>query len=46
LGSSAQGHWRLRIDRPLRTIYVVTLRDTASAALLAETALYREDTDR
>ena len=46
LGSSPQGHWRLRIDRPLRTIYVVSLRDTTSEALLAETALYREDTDR
>ena len=46
LGSRPQGRWRLRIDRPLRTIYTVTLSDTTSGAILLQTALYREEPDR
>ena len=45
LGSSVQGRWRLRVDRPLQTLYVVTLNDSASGVMLLQTALYREDSD-
>lgn len=46
LGSSRQGPWRLRIDRPLITIYDVSLIDTVSNAVLIRTSLYREDLDQ
>jgi len=46
LGKRAEGPWRLYIERPTRTIYTVTLRDTAGGAILLQTALYREDVDR
>ena len=45
LGNTPQGPWRLYIERPTRTIYTVTLRDTTGTPLL-QTALYREDIDR
>jgi type II secretory pathway component PulK len=46
LGTSIQGPWRLRIDRPLITIYEVSLTDTLSNAVLIGTSLYREDRDQ
>ncbi len=46
LGDRPQGAWRLRIDRPTPTIYVVTVRDSLSGAVLVQTALYRDETDR
>jgi type II secretory pathway component PulK len=46
LGTSIQGPWRLRIDRPLVTIYDVSLIDTLSNAVLIRTSLYREDLDQ
>ncbi len=47
LGDRPQGPWRLRIDRPVRTVYTVTLSDTVSGGtVLLQTALYREETDR
>lgn len=46
LGTSVQGPWRMRVDRPLGTLYEVTLSDTASNVVLIRTSLYREDPDR
>jgi type II secretory pathway pseudopilin PulG len=42
LGDRAEGPWRLRVDRPLPTLYLVTLSD--SARELLRTAVYRPDT--
>ena len=47
LGDRPQGPWRLRIDRPVRSVYTVTLRDTVrGGTVLLQTALYREENDR
>jgi type II secretory pathway pseudopilin PulG len=46
LGDRPQGAWRVRIDRPTPTIYTVTVRDSLSGAVLVQTALYRDETDR
>ena len=46
LGTSEQGRWRLRVDRPQRTVYEVTVSDTTSGAILLQTALYREARDQ
>lgn len=46
LGNRIQGRWRVRIDRPVRTIYTVTMVDTASGTTLLKTALYRQELDR
>lgn len=46
LGSTAQGPWRLRIDRPRLTLYVVSLTDSAGGDPLLQTSLFREETDR
>jgi type II secretory pathway pseudopilin PulG len=46
LGASAQGPWRLRIDRPRPTLYVVSLADSAGGDPLLETSLFREETDQ
>ena len=43
LGNSRQGPWRLRVDRPLTTVYQVSVADSASDVVLLRTALYRED---
>jgi type II secretory pathway pseudopilin PulG len=43
LGERAQGPWRLRIDHPMRRLYVLSLRDSAGDELL-RTALFRPDT--
>ncbi len=44
LGNKRQGAWRLYIERPARTIYTVTLSDSAGTPLL-QTALYRADVE-
>jgi hypothetical protein len=49
LGDRPQGHWRLRVERPLPTLYTVTLADenadgTGGRTLLS-TALYRAEVD-
>lgn len=46
LGSHPQGRWRLRVDHPLPAIYDITLSDTTSSAVLLQTALYRDESDR
>ncbi|HEY7877801.1 MAG TPA: prepilin-type N-terminal cleavage/methylation domain-containing protein [Gemmatimonadaceae bacterium] len=43
LGDRPEGPWLLRVDRPLPTLYVVTLADTASGHLVLETSLYRAE---
>ncbi len=45
LGTSRQGPWRLRVDRPLTRIYEVSVVDSLSNVVLLRTALYREDPD-
>ena len=42
LGKTAEGPWRLYIERPTSTIYTVTLSDTAGAPVL-QAAIYREE---
>jgi type II secretory pathway pseudopilin PulG len=46
LGDRRQGPWRLRIDRPAPTLYVVVLTDSTGARDLLRTALFRPDTAR
>lgn len=46
LGERSQGPWRLRIDRPEPTLYLVSLRDTLTDAELLRTALFRQDSTR
>ena len=46
LGSTAQGTWTLRVDRPRPTLYEVSLTETSSGAVLLETALHRGMTDQ
>ena len=43
LGERTQGHWRMRVDRPTPTLYVVTLTDGASNVELLRTALFRPE---
>lgn len=43
LGERREGGWRLRVDRPDRRLYLVTLNDSTGAELL-HTALFRADT--
>jgi type II secretory pathway pseudopilin PulG len=43
LGDRAEGPWRLRIDRPLPTLYTVTLADSGAHAPLLRTALFRPE---
>ncbi len=43
LGVRPQGPWRMRIDRPAPTLYVVTLTDTLGGRELLRTALYRPE---
>jgi hypothetical protein len=42
LGERRQGPWRLRVDRPAPSLYIVTLSDGASGAELLTTALHRQ----
>jgi type II secretory pathway component PulJ len=47
LGTRRQGPWLMRVDRPLPTLYTITLTDSAdrgSAHPLLTTALYRAET--
>ena len=46
LGTSSQGAWRLRIDRPTTTLYEVTLTDSATGRVLLRTAVFRPDSGR
>lgn len=46
LGDRAQGAWRLRIDRPTPTLYVVSLTDAEGGRVLLHTALYRPEAPR
>jgi hypothetical protein len=41
LGNRAEGPWRLSIDRPIPTLYLVALTDSHSRRELLHTALYR-----
>jgi type II secretory pathway pseudopilin PulG len=43
LGERRQGSWIMRVDRPSPSIYMATLRDTASGAVLLHTALLRPE---
>ena len=43
LGDRPQGPWRLRIDRPLPTLYEVTLSDSARRRAILRTSLYRPE---
>lgn len=46
LGDHPQGRWRLRVDRPMPTVFAVSLRDSSSHAVLLQTALYRGDPEQ
>lgn len=46
LGDRAQTPWRMRIDRPLPTLYVVTLADSSGRDTLLVTSLYRAEPPR
>lgn len=46
LGERIQGPWRLIINRPLPTLYIVTLKDSTGGRALLTTALYRAEVDR
>lgn len=41
LGTRAQGPFRMRIDRPLRTLYLVSIVDSTTSAELVRTSLHR-----
>jgi type II secretory pathway pseudopilin PulG len=41
LGDHPQGPWRLEIQRPRPTLYLVALRDSAAGRELLQTALFR-----
>lgn len=43
LGDRPEGSWRLRIERPVPTLYVVSLRDSTTGQMLLVTSLYRVD---
>ncbi len=46
LGERAQTPWRMRVDRPLPTLYVVTLADSSGKDTLLVTSLYRPEPAR
>jgi type II secretory pathway pseudopilin PulG len=41
LGDRPEGSWRLRLDRPVPTLYLVSLTDSTDTRTLLRTALYR-----
>jgi hypothetical protein len=41
LGNRPEGVWRLQIDRPVPTLYLVALSDSTGTRELLRTALYR-----
>ena len=43
LGDRAQHPWRMRVDRPLPTLYVVALTDSSGGDTLLVTSLYRAE---
>jgi type II secretory pathway pseudopilin PulG len=43
LGARAEGPWRLEIDRPVPTLYLVVLTDALSRRELVRTAIYRPE---
>lgn len=43
LGEREQGSWRLRIDRPVPTLYTLTLTDSLGNAELIRTAIFRPE---
>jgi type II secretory pathway pseudopilin PulG len=43
LGDRSEGPWRLVIDRPVPTLYLVVLTDSSSRRELVRTALYRPE---
>ena len=43
LGTHAQGDWRLEVQRPVATLYTVSLFDSTGTRLLLRTAVYRAD---
>lgn len=43
LGDRSEGAWRLSIGRPVPTVYVVSLRDTATNRDLFTTSLFRPE---
>ncbi|HSY82695.1 MAG TPA: type II secretion system protein [Gemmatimonadaceae bacterium] len=43
LGNRAEGPWRLQIDRPVPTLYLVALTDSSSRRELVRTALFRPE---
>ena len=43
LGRRRQGPWMMEVDRTDPIVYVVTLTDTASTAIVLRTALFRPD---
>ncbi len=45
LGDRPQGHWRLRVERPLPTLYGITITDSTGGRTLLSTALYRAEAD-
>src|SRR5688572_16055185 len=46
LGERTQTPWRMRVDRPLSTLYVVTLEDSSGRHTLLVTSLYRPEPRR
>lgn len=46
LGERVQRPWRLRIDRPMPTLYVVTLVDSSGKDTLLATVLFRPEPTR
>jgi type II secretory pathway pseudopilin PulG len=46
LGTSQQGVWLLRVDRPNTTLYEVTLTEATTGTVLLRTALFRPGPER
>jgi type II secretory pathway pseudopilin PulG len=46
LGEHEQGPWRLRVERPIRTLYTITLVDSLGRRTLLRTVLFRAETAR
>lgn len=46
LGERAQTPWRMHVDRPLSTLYLVTLTDSSGRDTLLTTSLYRPEPRR
>lgn len=46
LGVRTQGPWRMRVERPVATLYVVTLADSSGTDTLLITSLHRPEPPR